>query len=199
MGFIKQEWADKPLDFGSDLHLRNRFFLPASFAHPAKCHLGFFVWLMERYTAPGDIIGDPMAGIGSSLLASTYQRHVIAREVEAKWLEIMRQNAAHIEAEAGLFAGTMDMGQGDARQPWGFTADHLIFSPPYGNEASTMPSARRMLPYKFIDPEKTLSYSERWRKMTENPTLGTMGAVSFTMAVAKARWATGAGNATGQR
>lgn len=31
------------LEFGSDKPLRNRWFVPESFAHPAKCHLGLLV------------------------------------------------------------------------------------------------------------------------------------------------------------
>lgn len=167
------------LDLGSDLGLRNRWFLPESFAHPAKLHLGLFVWLMERYTKPGDVIADPMAGIGSSLLAAAYQRHVIAREVEAKWLDIMRQNAAHIQAEAGLFIGSMEMAQGDARKPWGFTADHLLFSPPYGCSASRNPNARKLLRHKIRAEEAGKRYGARWQALALNPTPGSMGATTF--------------------
>lgn len=165
------------LDLGSDLALRNRWFLPESFAHPAKLHLVFLLWLMERYTQPDETIADPMAGIGSILLLAAYQRHVIAREIEPRWLELMRANAAHIQEQAGLFAGSIDLAQADARQPWGYTADHILFSPPYGNEASSSPNARRMLPYRFHNAP--FLYGERWRRFAELPTEGSKGAVVF--------------------
>lgn len=165
------------LELGSDLALRNRWFTPASFAHPAKLHLGFLLWLVEHYTRPGETIADPMAGIGSTLLSAAYQRHVIAREIEPRWLEIMQSNAAHIQEQAGLFSGTIDIAQADARQPWGYATNHILFSPPYGNEASSSPNARRMLPYRFHNAP--FAYGERWRRFAELPTEGSQGSVVF--------------------
>jgi modification methylase len=120
------------LEFGSDLSLRYQWFCPASMGHPAKLHLGLVDWLIQRYTRPGDTIADPMAGIGSTLLAAISQRHVIAREIEPHWLEILRENARGISTRAGLFGGRMEIEQADARQPWGYHTDHILFSPPYG-------------------------------------------------------------------
>src|SRR5258708_6972332 len=114
------------LVFGSDVALRTRWFVPASFQHPAKLHLGLLHWLIERYTLPGETIADPMTGSGGILYAASLQRHVIAREIEPRWIELMRENAAHIIAQAGLFAGHIDIDQADARQPWGYTADHIL-------------------------------------------------------------------------
>ncbi len=119
------------LDLGSDLSLRYRYFVRASMAHPAKLHLGLLAWIIERYTRPGDTILDPMGGIGSVLYAALLQRSVILRDVEPRWLALAHENAALILREAGFFAGAIDIGQADAREPWGVRADHIIFSPPY--------------------------------------------------------------------
>jgi len=166
-----------PLDFGSDLHLRYKWFTPESLAHPAKLHLGLLHWLIERYTKPGDTIADPMAGIGSILYAATLQRTVIAREIEPRWLEIAHRNASYIYHAGGLFVAPMSVGQHNAREPWGYQADHIIFSPPYGNEAGTTPNGRRMLPYKLH--QGLASYGERWQKFMDKPNAGTAGAVVF--------------------
>ena len=166
-----------PLDFGSDLHLRNKWFTPESLAHPAKLHLGLLHWLIERYTKPGDTIADPMAGIGSILYAATLQRAVIAREIEPRWLEIAHRNAAHIYHEAGLFVAPMSVSQHNAREAWDYQADHIIFSPPYGNEAGTTANGRRMLPYKLH--QGLVSFEDRWQKFLERPNAGTAGAVVF--------------------
>src|SRR5258708_23554701 len=104
------------LALGSDLALRYRWFCPESFQHPAKLHLGLVEWLVTRYTRPGETIADPMAGIGSTLLAAAYERRLIVREIEPPWLEILRQNATHITQHAGLFAGHIDIAQADACQ-----------------------------------------------------------------------------------
>ena len=89
-------------------------------------HLGLLQWLIKRYTRPGETIADPMAGSGSILYAATLQRHIIAREIEPRWIEMMQANATHITAQAGLFAGCIDIGQADAREVWGYTADHIL-------------------------------------------------------------------------
>lgn len=165
------------LDLGSDLHLRYQWFTPESMAHPAKLNLKLLAWILNAYTKPGDTIADPMAGIGSILYAASLQRNVIAREIEPRWLEIMHTNAAHIIRRAGLFAGRIDVGQADAREPWGYLVDHIIFSPPYGNEAATTANGRRMLPYNLH--KDLVPYTERWDKFMQKTTGGTQGMVNF--------------------
>ncbi len=165
------------LDLGSDLHLRYQYFTPESMAHPAKLHLGLLRWIIDRYTLPGDTICDPMAGIGSILYAATLQRNVIAREIEPRWLEIMHENAASIIRRAGMFAGAIDVGQADARETWGFQADSIIFSPPYGNEASTTNTGQRGLLYKKA--KEAVSYGERWQRFFAQPNAGSTHAVVF--------------------
>jgi modification methylase len=160
--------------FGSDLHLRNQWFLPISMGHPAKLHLGLLSFLIDHYTRPGETIADPMAGIGSLLYAATMQRNVIAYEIEPRWLEIAHQNAAHILHAGGLFVGEMTVGQHDARLPWEYQADHIIFSPPYGNEASSSPVNKRALKYRSLD-------GKRWKSLlsSEETQVGSWGSVLF--------------------
>ena len=165
------------LELGSDLSLRYQWFCPASMSHPAKLHVGLVEWLVQHYTRPGETIADPMAGIGSTLLAATSQRQVIAREIEPKWLEVLRDNARRISTMAGLFGGSIDIGQADACLPWDYRTDHILFSPPYGCAAAASPNARRMLPYRLHNSPGT--YGERWKRFAEHPTPGSTGAVVF--------------------
>lgn len=169
------------LDFGSDLHLRRKWFLEESFSHPAKLHLGLLHWLIEKYTRPGDTVADPMCGIGGILYAATLQRDVIAREIEPCWLEIAHRNAAHIKYAGGLFTGSMSICQADARQPWDYQADHIIFSPPYGNEASTTGNASRGLLYRLhaVNERKEVELSDRWQRLLDKQTDGAKAALSF--------------------
>jgi Putative RNA methylase family UPF0020 len=172
--------APHQLELGSDVASRQRLFGPESFAHPAKLHLGLLAFLLARYTRPGETVADPMAGSGSILLAALWGRHVIARELEEHWVASLERGAARVRAQAGLFAGELgriDVGQADARQPWGYQADCVLFSPPYGNEASTTPTARRRLPYRLR--QLPVQLNERWIKLTERPSVGAMGAVTF--------------------
>lgn len=165
------------LEFGSDLHLRNRWFIPESFAHPAKLHLGLLHWLVEKYTRTGESIADPMCGIGGILYAATLQRHVIAREIEPRWLEIAHRNAAHILHAGGLFVAPLSVSQQNAREPWGYEADHIIVSPPYGNEANTTDNKHRGLHYRLQSGK--IDYGSRWAQYLNKPTEGSAAVVSF--------------------
>lgn len=171
--------ATRLLNLGTDRALRAEWFSRDSLAHPAKLHLGLLQWLVERYTRPGDIIADPMAGIGSTLLAAAMQRHVLARDVETRWLALAHQNAAHIIQRAGLLAGSIDVGQADARQPWGVEADHIITSPPYACAAAVNPTSKGMMP---VDVRRRLSkvqYHEVWRKTLSGDSPGSNGYFMF--------------------
>src|SRR5579875_2494477 len=79
--------------------------------------------------------------------------------------------------EGGLFVGNMSVGQHNAREPWGYKADHVVFSPPYGNEASTTPNKNRALLYRL--EQKKISYSSRFARLAANPTDGSMSMVAF--------------------
>jgi len=165
---------DGLFNFGSDIKMRNRWFLESSFCHPAKLHLGLLHYLIDRYTHPGDTIADPMCGTGSLLLAATMQRQVIARDVEPRWVEIARANAVHLREIGGLFLGNMDVGQQDARLPWGYQADHVLCSPPYGNEASSSPLAHRALVYRQLPGRRWQSLLTRMEQQA-----GAYGSVLF--------------------
>lgn len=103
------------LDFGTDRSLRRRSFVTESWAHPAKLHLHLVRWLVERYTAPGEGILDPMGGIGSTLLALLLQRDVVLYDIERRWLTIAYENARHIQRATGAFAGHVTLRWRDAR------------------------------------------------------------------------------------
>ena len=64
-------------------------------------HLLLVQWLTERYTQPGDVVLDPMGGIGSTFLALLLQRDVIMYDVERRWLEIACANARRIQRATG--------------------------------------------------------------------------------------------------
>lgn len=167
------------LDLGSDVGLRKRWFLEASFQHPAKLHLGLLQWIVERYTSPGDVIADPMAGVGSILLAAAFQRDVIAREIEPKWLALAHDNAAHLLRRAGLFVGQASVGQADARAPWGYQADHIIFSPPYGCEATRGGARKGILSPKTRAMVEAGQLGEAWTRLQQRTSTGQAAAYLF--------------------
>lgn len=168
--------TDNLLDLGSDLALRYRYFTRESMAHPAKLHLKLLAWIADRYTAPGDTILDPMAGIGTTAYAALLQRNVVLREIEPRWLALAHENAALLLREAGLFAGAIDIGQADAREPWNVQANHIIFSPPYACAFSASPTAKGMIGQKMRREGE--GWSSRWAEVADRGDFGSTGALT---------------------
>jgi len=166
------------IELGSDRSLRQRYFTEASFAHPAKLHLGLLAWLVERYTLPGQHIVDPMGGIGSTLYAALLQRDVTIFDVEPAWLAEAHQNAARIHAAAGLFAGRMTVAQRDARQPWGLSADVALFSPPYACDVARNSSGHGMDPEAVRRRLAKVSHNSKiWERALSGAAVGAQGAL----------------------
>jgi predicted RNA methylase len=167
------------LELGSDRALRRRLFTEASFEHPAKLNLNLLSWLLERYTRPGDTIADPMAGIGGLCYAALLQRNVVLREIEPRWLTHCHRNAAQILRLAGLFAGSIQIGQADAREPWGYTADHVVFSPPYGCDFQHRRTAEGYLAQR-ARRLAAVPHTRRWQQLLRQAHAS--GAVGFELA-----------------
>jgi DNA modification methylase len=123
------------LDYPNDT-LRFKYFVRESAEHPAKLELRTLIWLIERYTNPGDTIMDPMSGIGSIHIGATMGRHTIGCEISDRFAEIHRLNIAKLESEQGFTSGaTATLLHGDCRRflPLAQPVDAVIFSPPYGS------------------------------------------------------------------
>ena len=74
------------LRFRNDAAMRKRLFTPESFQHPAKGNIFMWQECIERYSKPGDTVLDPMAGIGTTLLAALMGRNVVCLEREHHFL-----------------------------------------------------------------------------------------------------------------
>jgi SAM-dependent methyltransferase len=113
-------------------------YLPESMAHPAKMLPAIAATAIERYTEPGDLVADPMCGIGTTLVeAIQLGRDGLGVEFEDRWAQIAAANIAH--ARRGGAAGSGEVIRGDARQlpallPPGMAgrAALVVTSPPYG-------------------------------------------------------------------
>jgi tRNA1(Val) A37 N6-methylase TrmN6 len=113
-------------------------YIPASTAHPAKMLPAIAAHAIAHYTQPGDLVLDPMCGIGTTLIEAIGQgRHAVGVEYEPHWVEVTRANLqlAHdtgIEHDATVI-------HGDARHlPTLLPPRYLgqaalvVTSPPYG-------------------------------------------------------------------
>jgi len=113
-------------------------YLPASMAHPGKMLPAIAATAITRYTEPGDLVADPMCGIGTTLVEAVHLgRDGLGIEYEDRWAGIAAANVAHARRNGA--AGTAEVIRGDARQlpallPPGMAgrAALVVTSPPYG-------------------------------------------------------------------
>lgn len=106
------------IEFPSDTKHRKQFFDDKHFAHPAKMHLSLLRWIVDRYTKEGEVILDPMAGAGTTMLACQTGRNVILEELEEKFIQVCRDNWTKVQkygAEMGYEMGGLKLLNGDAR------------------------------------------------------------------------------------
>lgn len=105
------------LKFKRDTAFRKQFFVPDSFAHPAKMDAQLLIWIVERYTEVGETILDPMAGMGTTMLACGLGRNVVLNELEEKFCKMCRDNWEQVKMRPrlGYGMGWCVISQGDAR------------------------------------------------------------------------------------
>jgi len=171
------------ITFKADKKHRDKYFSAGSFAHPAKMMLPLQRWLIERYSKPGEVILDPMAGCGTVLIACTMGRNVIAIELESKFVQMQRDNWTKIQtlgSEMGYSMGTATILQGDARKLPDVLADMVITSPPYTNrmDGGIRGSRAGMKPYTDESPDSW--FTQRDQKNIGNLPYGKLADVIMT-------------------
>jgi len=117
---------------------RDRY-LADSTAHPGKMLPAIAQNAIATYTAPGDLVLDPMCGIGTTLVEATHlNRQVLGVELEPRWAELATANLAHARKQGAPGRGTVTTG--DARQlgdgllnRYQGNVQLILSSPPYGS------------------------------------------------------------------
>ncbi|MFD9817523.1 TRM11 family SAM-dependent methyltransferase [Streptomyces violascens] len=113
-------------------------YVPGSAAHPAKMLPQIARHAIASYTKPGDLVLDPMCGIGTTLVEAVHLgRHVLGVEYEPQWADLAERNLRRTDAQGATGTGAVFCG--DARQlttlvPAAFhgLVDLVVTSPPYG-------------------------------------------------------------------
>ena len=114
-------------------------YLPESMAHPAKMLPANARHAITAYTAPGDLVMDPMCGIGTTLVEAVHLgRDAVGIEYEPRWADLAGNN---LDAAAANGArGEADVLAGDARdvtrllhRRYHGRVALLLTSPPYGS------------------------------------------------------------------
>jgi hypothetical protein len=113
-------------------------YVQASMAHPAKMLPAIAAQAIATYSRPGDLVADPMCGIGTTLIEAIHQgRHAIGVEHEPRWATLARANISH--AITQRVTGHAEVITGDARHLPDLLPRSMIgrvrlvvTSPPYG-------------------------------------------------------------------
>jgi modification methylase len=113
-------------------------YLELSGTHPAKMLPAIAARAIATYSAPGDLVVDPMAGIGSTLVEAVHLgRDAIGVEYEPPWADLARANLRHAASQGATGHGEVLCG--DARHlpavldPAAVGLVSLVVtSPPYG-------------------------------------------------------------------
>jgi hypothetical protein len=116
---------------------KNRY-TPESTAHPAKMLPAVAAHAIAHYTQPGDLVLDPMCGIGTTLVEAVHAgRRAVGIEYEPHWVDVTRANL-NLARDAGV-AHDARVFHGDARQLASLLppeylgqAALVVTSPPYG-------------------------------------------------------------------
>ena len=127
---------------------RTGWYLPGSTAHPAKMLPAIAHHAIAAYSQPGELVVDPMCGIGTTLVEATrLGRDAVGVELEPRWADLARANLAH--AHAAGTTGTGRVVTGDARRlpdvlGRGLTGRVavVVTSPPYGSSVHGQVDAR---------------------------------------------------------
>ncbi|MCW3818613.1 site-specific DNA-methyltransferase [Micromonospora sp. DR5-3] len=113
-------------------------YLPESVKHPARMLPAIAAHAVHAYTQPGDLVLDPMCGIGTTLVEAIHaSRDAIGVEYEPRWSNIADANITHAQLQGAT--GRASVVRGDATRLQSLLPAALagqvalvVTSPPYG-------------------------------------------------------------------
>ena len=117
---------------------RRRRYLPESSGHPAKMSPALARLAVEAYTSPGDLVVDPMCGVGTTLVEAAHAgRDGFGIEYEPRWAALAEANISLARDDGA--SGEAEVAVGDCRDlrallPPGAAGQvaMVLTSPPYG-------------------------------------------------------------------
>ncbi|WP_245266983.1 TRM11 family SAM-dependent methyltransferase [Saccharomonospora piscinae] len=118
---------------------RGNRYVPEGTAHPAKMLPAIARHAVDTFTAPGDLVLDPMCGVGTTLIEAVRKgRDALGIEYESRWAEVTDANLALAASDDATGRGEVHVG--DARHVLPALAERyagrvglLVTSPPYGS------------------------------------------------------------------
>ncbi|MDA8281753.1 MAG: DNA methyltransferase [Actinomycetota bacterium] len=138
-------------------------YLPGCARHPGKMLPELARRIVAEYSAPGDLVCDPLAGIGTTLAeAALMGRSAVGVELDERWVTLATDNLDHMLD--GPSRRLAEIRKGDARQlhdvlgDLAGTVDLVVTSPPYGCDAG-MIDKQAWIAGGRLCPADTLNYS----------------------------------------
>ncbi|ROO52860.1 DNA methylase [Micromonospora sp. Llam0] len=113
-------------------------YVPQSVKHPARMLPAIAAHAVRSYTQPGDLVFDPMCGIGTTIVEAIHAgRDAVGVEYESRWSDIADLNIAHAHRHGATGRGSVI--RGDATRLTALLPAALqgqvslvVTSPPYG-------------------------------------------------------------------
>jgi len=143
-------------------------YLPESVVHPAKLLPAVARHAITAYTAPGDLVLDPMCGIGTTLVEAVHLgRDAVGIEYEPRWADLARRNLHHAASQGA--AGRGRVFTGDSRGLPNLLGPELLgrvalvlTSPPYGSsvhgQVTARPGGVAKRDYRYSDDRANLAH-----------------------------------------
>jgi DNA modification methylase len=140
---------------------RHGRYIAASNRHPGKMLPALARRAIEAYSHPGDLVLDPMCGIGTTLVEAIHAgRRAIGVELEPRWANLARANVEHARSQGA--SATAQVIEGDARQLPDLArkqVDLILTSPPYACQIADVSTENLVSGVGPIRRQDTSNYS----------------------------------------
>ncbi len=173
-------------------------YLPDSVRHPGKMLPAIARHAIEAYTNPGEVVFDPMAGIGTTLVEAVHLgRDAVGTEYEPQWAHLTDANLRHAAAQGA--SGSGRVWHADARhlpdellQQYAGKVALLLTSPPYGPSNHGQVTTHGRLGHAGRVAKRDYAYSRDRRNLAHRPTAELLGGFEAILRAALALLAPGA-------
>lgn len=138
-------WLEYRLDKPLRASMYPQEILERVMTHPAKMNAWLCRDIIEYVSEPGETILDCFGGVGTSLIAAMLGRNTVLIEIEDYYADIIRSCISHLERHNPVLLGSdlndrnsirgqMMLVQADNRLAMPIPCNHIITSPPYGDD-----------------------------------------------------------------
>jgi len=173
-----------PVAQTSAQHQRAGRYHPGSARHPGKMPPALAARIVTEYSTPGQLVLDPMCGIGTTLVeAARLCRRAAGVELEAPWVALAEANLDYAARAGCAGVPRPKVHLGDARELPALlggltgTVDLVVLSPPYGCDDTEMIDKPGWRAGQRLCPPGTRNYS------TDKASLGHAHGPAYTAAM----------------